>query len=103
MNHEAVDAGIAHTRVGVAHDTKAGRYIPAGVFLVVGQNGQSRYIDIFAGKDHFLHGRLVDHHRRLGAVLASGILTNKFRQGGVFEANGPEQAPSIGVDIGYNG
>ena len=103
MNHEAVNAGIADARVGVAHDAKAGGYIPAGVFLVVGQNRQSRYIDIFAGQDHLLHWRLFDHHRRLGAILASGILTDKFRQRSIFEPDGPEQTPSIGVNIGYDG
>ena len=102
VNHETINPGIADTRIGVAHDAKAGGYISASVFLVVGQNGQSRYIDIFASKDHLLHGSLFDHDRRLGAILASGVLTNKFRQGGILEPDGSEQAPSIGVDIGYD-
>ena len=38
----------------------------------------------------------------LGTILASGVFTDKFRQGGVFEPDGPEQAPSIGVNIGYD-
>ena len=102
MNHEPVNAGIANTRVGVAHDTKARGYIAAGVFLVVGQNGQSRYIDIFAGENHLLNGSLVHHDRRLGGILASSILTNEFRQGGIFEPDGPEQAPGVGMNIGYD-
>src|SRR5262245_39388818 len=102
MNHEAINPGIADTRVGVAHDAKAGGYIPAGIFLVVGENGQARYINIFATKNYFLDRRFIGHHRRLGTILARSILTDEFRQGSILEPNGPEKTPSIGVDIGNN-
>src|SRR5262249_54641959 len=100
MNHEAINPGIADTRVGGAHNAKAGGYIPAGVLLVVSENGQARYIDILAAKNHFLHRRLVDHDRRLKTILARSVLPDEFRQGSVFEPNGSEKTPSIGVDIG---
>jgi hypothetical protein len=100
VNHKPVNPGIADARVRITHDAKTGGDIPAGVFLMVGQNGQSRYIDIFAGKNHFLHGCVGDHYRRFETILTRCVLTDEFRQGGVFESDGPEQTSSISVDIG---
>ncbi len=84
VNHEPVNAGIAHSRIRVTHDAKPRGDVTAGILLMVSQYGQAGYVHILPGKDNLLHRRFSDHDWWLGILFAGSVLADEFRKCSVF-------------------
>ena len=102
VDHEAIDAGVAHGRVRIPHDAETRGDVTAGIFLMVSQNRKLCYVHVLSRKDHLLDGSLFNDDRRLRAILAGGVLSDEVLNRPVLESDGPEQAPGVRVDIGHD-
>jgi len=84
VNHQPVNAGIAHSRIRITHDAKPRGDVAAGILLMVSQYGQSCYIHIFPGKNNLVHRRFSDHDWCLGILFAGSVFADEFRKCSVF-------------------